>query len=71
MAAVMDADIVAGRPASAAETAQWRVSRVKAYQLPASRYGYGESGRRAFHQSYGFYKYHGELHTVLTAGYGH
>jgi hypothetical protein len=37
----MDADIVEGRPASAAETNHWRVARVKAYHLPANRCGDG------------------------------
>jgi hypothetical protein len=60
---LMDVDLMTGQPASAdmCTTQPWRVARVKTRPVPHCTYGYAEGGRRAQHQSYGFYKYYGEL----------
>lgn len=59
---LMDVDLMTGQPASAdmCVNQPWRVARVKTRPVSHSSYGYGEGGKRAQHQSYGFYKYYGE-----------
>lgn len=62
MSMIMDVDLMTGQPASAhiCATQPWRVVKVKTHAVPPNSYGYGEGGKRAQHQTYGFYKYYGE-----------
>uniref|UniRef100_A0A383WAQ5 Uncharacterized protein n=1 Tax=Tetradesmus obliquus TaxID=3088 RepID=A0A383WAQ5_TETOB len=61
MEAVVSADIIEGRPASAQQLRKepWRAARVKSYAVPVSKYGHGEAGVQAFHQNYAWYRYYG------------